>query len=80
MDINIFIFIGYALEISLEVVACDDDGAAAVIGVEREGVGIAYAAIEEEMYMVFGVVDKSERRDAAWFEPQVFEHALWRCE
>ena len=39
---------------------------------------IKQASIEEEVYMMLPVVDESEGRDAARFEPKVLHHAFWR--
>ena len=41
---------------------------------------IKQAGIEEEVYMMLTVVDESEGRDAARFEPKVLHHAFWRSE
>ena len=47
---------------------------------ERECGGVVQILVEEEMDMVVGVVDESEGRDTARFEPQITHHALWRGE
>ena len=54
----------------------DDDGAAAVVGMETEGRRFAQATIEEEDDMMVGIVDESEGTDAAGFETEVAHHAF----
>ena len=41
---------------------------------------IKQASIEKEVYMMLLVVDESEGRDAARFEPEILHHAFWRSE
>lgn len=56
----------------------DDNRAAAIVGMEGEGLCCLEGSVEEEVDMVLSVVDKSERGDAAWFETEVFHHAFGR--
>lgn len=76
----VFVCVAEGGEIGLEGFTGDDYRAAAVVGVEGQGGGIEECGVEEEMDMVFLVVDESEWRYAARFEPEIAHHSLWGCE
>ena len=63
-------------EVALKVGAGDDDGAAAVVGMEGEGGGLKEAGVEEEVDVVLRVVDKAEGGDAARLKAEVLHHTL----
>ena len=75
-------------KVSLEILEADDDSSPAIVGMEGQRLAaririvavIKQASIEEEVYMMLPVVDESEGRNAARFEPKVLHHAFWRSE
>lgn len=64
----------------LQICATDDDGAAAVVGMEGECLGLLEVRIEEEDDVMLLVIDQSEGRDATWLQAEVLHHALGRGE
>ena len=75
---DIFHFIAYARQVLLEGGLGDDYRAATVIGVEAQGRSVFQSAVEKENDVVLGVVDESERTDAAGFETKIAHHPLRR--
>ena len=65
-------------EVALESVLGNDDGAAAIVGMEGERGGVAETAVEEEDDVVVGIVDETEGADATGFETEVTHHPLGR--
>ena len=61
-------------EVLLERLLADDDGATAVVGVERERRSFAEPAVEEKDDMMVGIIDESERADRTGFEAQIAHH------
>jgi len=86
IESEVFVGVAHCGEVLLEVLKGDDDGAAAVVGVEGERLVLGLrvvlvveqCCIEEEMDVVLCVVDEAEGRDAARLEPQILHHALGR--
>ena len=54
----IFVFVANAGEVFFEIVATDDDGAAAVVGVEAQRLGLAEIVVEEEVDMILREVPR----------------------
>ena len=83
---QVFVAVVYFLEIPLEVLEGDDHRASAVVGVEGERLPVGLRVvlvveqcrIEEEMDVMFCIVDKAEGRDAARLEPKILHHTLGR--
>lgn len=65
-------------EVALEVGAGDDHCAAAVVGMERQGVGLAQPFVEQEVHFAAGVVDEAKGRHTAGKQAQKALHALGR--
>ena len=62
----------------MESVLGDDDGAAAVVGMEGERGGVAKAAVEEKDDVVVGIVDEAEGADTTGFETEIAHHTFGR--
>ena len=78
IEADILVSIPHTSQIAFEVLAADDHSATAVVGMERQSFGMPEVIIKEKMHMMVGIVDKSERRHTARFEPQILHHALRR--
>ena len=65
-------------EVALEVGAGDDHRTAAVVGMERQGVGLAQTFVEQEVHFAAGVVDEAKGRHTARQQAQKTLHALGR--
>ena len=77
---DIFDGIGEEGEVLTESGLGEDDGTAAVIGMEAERRSGLQTGIQEKDHMVVRVVDESERTDAARFESQITHHPFGRSE
>ena len=77
---DIFDGIGEEGEVLTESGLGEDDGTAAVVGMEAERRSGLQAGIQEKDHMVVRIVDKSERTDAARFESQITHHPFGRSE
>ena len=71
---DIFDGIGEEGEVLTESGLGEDDGTAAVVGMEAERRSGLQTGIQEKDHMVVRVVDESERTDATGFESQITHH------
>ena len=61
IEFDVFVDILYGIEILVECFVRDDHRATTIVGVEREERSIAKGLVEEQVDMMLGVVDQSER-------------------
>lgn len=80
VQFDVFVCVANYREIVLEVVSRDDYRATAVVRVEGKRLCLLQVSVKKQMYMMFGVVDESEGRNAARFQAQILHHALRRSE
>ena len=80
IQFDVFVFVAHEGEVALEILAAYHHRAAAVVGMEREGLCPAQVLVEKEVHVALRVVDEPEGRHAARLQPQIFHHALWRGE
>ena len=74
---DVFVGIAQPFEVSLEVLEGDDNGAATVVGMERERLVLGLTVvmiveergIEKEMHMMSLVIDEAKRRYTARLKP-----------
>ena len=68
IQFDIFVSVAHEAQVAFKVGASDYYCAAAVVWMERQSVGILQVGVEKQVYVVFGIVDESERRYAAGFQ------------
>ena len=64
----------------LEISSCNDHRTSAIIRMKGEGRCLTEVFVEEEVNMMFLVVDQAKGRDAAWFKTEIAHHAFGRGE
>ena len=69
--------IAYSIEVAQELLFRDNHRASAIVGVEREALGILKIVVQKEVGVVLLVVDKSERRYRTRLQAQISLHTLW---
>lgn len=71
IEFEILVFIAQSLQVVFEIRSADNYSTTAIVGMEREGIGLLQIFVKEEMNVMFLVVDQAERRNTAWFKAEV---------
>ena len=80
IEINPFVGIGHVLQESFEIRTGNHQRSGVFAGVEAQTFGVLQLFVQEEVHVVFRVVDESERRYRTGFHAEVFHQSLLRGE
>ena len=76
IQVNPLVWVAHVLQETFEILALHDERGGVDAGVEAHALSVLQLPVEEDMYVVFGVVDESERRYGTGHHAQILHQPL----